>query len=145
MSVYYDCLTGIQTLIRDANISGIDDSSVVIRKLPWVRGVDVPCVIICPIDDTNKWVNNNEIEIGYGVHIVMVQASNQDLDSYHDTFLYWRDQIIAAIRDDKLSGVSEIINVTIEPSGLFLSQAFRRMYDASALTARCISRETISV
>ncbi len=142
MSVFYNCLTGIQTVIRNKDVSGIDDAHVIVRKLPWVRGAELPAVIISPISDTLRRVNNQQIEVGYGCHVCIVQASNQDLTTSHDAFLYWREQIEDALVANKLAAVSGVINLIIEPSGLILPQAFRKQYDVSAFVARCIARET---
>jgi len=144
MSVFYDCLTATQTVARGAGLVGVDVANIVIRKLPWVRGVGLPAVVISPIGDAAKWVNNTQVEVGYGVHVAVIAAGSQDLTAGHDQLLYWRQQIEDAMRADKLSAVGTVIDVTIEPSGLILSAAFRKMYDASAFVARCRSRETIS-
>ena len=141
MSTFYDCLTAVQTVIQGANLTGLDDDHVIIRKLPWVRGADLPAVIVSPVSDTWNRTNNEQIEVGYGCHVVIVQASNQNLTSSHDAFRRWRELAEDALVDDKLTSVSEVINVLIEPSGLILPQAFRKQYDASAFVARCIARE----
>ena len=143
MAVFYDCLTAAQTVIQGIGLTGIDNDHVIVRKLPWVRGAELPAVIISPISDTLKWVNNIQAQKGYGVHIVIITAGNQDLTSGLDALQYWRDQIEDALISDKLSAVASIVNLVIEPSGLILSEAFRKQYDASAFVARCISRETI--
>jgi hypothetical protein len=144
MAVYYDCLTAVKTVAQGAGLSGIDNANIVIEKLPWVRGVTMPAVIISPIGDTIRWVNNQQIEIGYGVHVVVIDASNQDLTDSHDSFMYWRQQIEDALLSDRLSAVSDVIDLLIEPSGLFIPAAFRQQYDASGFVARCVSRETVS-
>ncbi len=142
MSVFHDCLTGIETLIEGLSLTGFADANIIVQKLPWVRGIDIPCVIISPIDDPVRRVNNQQNEIGYGCHVVIVTAGNQSQTAGFDDFSDWREQIEEELRSDKLSAVSSIINITIEPSGLILSDAFRKQYDASAFVARCFSRES---
>jgi len=144
-SVFWDCLADVQTVVRDADISGLTDANVIVRKLPWVRGADIPGVIISPVDDRWRWINNTQIEVTYGIHIAIVQAGNQSQTSSHDAIIYQRQQAVDALADDRLASVDEIVDLAIEPSGLILSEAFRRQYDVSAFVARCVSRETISV
>ena len=141
MAVWYDCMTGLQKNVKACNITAIPDANVVIRKLPWVRGATLPGVILAPVPETIQQVNNKQLEIGYGVHVLIVRAGNQNLTAGLDSINDWREAIETKLRETANPDASSVINTRIEPSGLIAPSAFLQMYDISHFVARCISRE----
>lgn len=142
-AVWYRCLTGVQAVIQGLSLTGISSGQVYVRKVPWDRDITKPGIIVCPVKETSdpKAGTNERDDIGYGVHVVLIRASNQDAEVNLALHLKQREQISRALRHQPLAGVSEIYTVFIEPGPVIDPVSFAQQYDVQALVARCISRE----
>ena len=148
-SAFYDCLTAVRDRIRSLNLTAISDDDVRVRKLPYGRGFDVdkPLIAVCPINEEfNLGATNERDDIGYGVAIVMLQPSNQDLESHIDRILQWRESIRKSFSCDNVNDLTgapdSLYVVRLMPGAVFDKAAFDNQFDQSVLVLRLTSRET---
>lgn len=141
-AVFKQCLDAVTTQIKILSLSGVSNDSIVVQKLPWDRNVTKPGVFIYPVPETLVQATNASDDVGYGVMVVMVQASNQNLTSNVSRLLTWRQQISRHFRFQRLTGVSEIFQCLIVPQLVFSPGDFLNQFDVSALLIRCMSRES---
>lgn len=150
-SVHYQCMTAVQARIRALSLTGIVNASVVVKKLPHSKiwqasdGIALPAVIITPQREQmppRAGVTAKD-DIGYGVLVTIVDSDNQErtLAANHNKYLVWRQKIAKAFRNQRLSGVSEIIIGVIEPGDPVVPTAWLAQLFASALLLRFTSRE----
>jgi len=144
-SVLYRSLVAVRDVIRGLALSGVGSAQIVWQKQPWDRNSVHPGIFCCPEPETIQHRTNVRSDVGYGVLVVMVRASNRNLIDAFDTFTLWREQISRALRAKPLTGVSEVYHVTIEPKAVILPEAFRNQFDVGALVVRCHSREVNTV
>ena len=145
-AVWKECLDATRDMIIGLSISGLDSDSVVVRKLPWNREPLSEGVFIHPVTERYGKGTNVRDDIGYGVQVTMIKASNQNLTSNLNTVLTWRRTISSALRRGVSTfGVAEVYNLTIEPAAVYLPEAFLKNYDVGAVLVRCHSREPLTV
>jgi len=150
-SVWYQCLVAAQARVQAASLSGIANSSVIVKKQELSRivrqpdGVTLPAVIITPLRETMRPTEgvNTFDDVGYGVLVTTVAADNQEAtvaaNLNRDTL--WRQQIARAFRNQRLSGVDEIINAWVEPADFIQLPAWASGLLVSSLAVRFVSRE----
>jgi hypothetical protein len=149
MSVHERCLLAAQSVIRSLALSGIDDASVVVRKLPWSREftqgeLPFPGIILSPLEreTMDHWRGTNlRDDVGYPVQVSIVDRGNQDLQTNLGRMLIWRQRIARAFRNQRLTDVEEIMTCVVEPHHIYLPEAFDKGVDQSTLTLRFMSRE----
>jgi hypothetical protein len=151
-SLFYQCLTAIQAKIQALSLPSpwTDPDNVFVRKFPWNRTAIAESatagIWITPLSDQFRFVNNQADDWGLGIQITAGQASNFDLSTGITADLMLRQQIIGALLptagEQPLAGVSEVINIVIEPGPVLDAGAFQQNYDVGAFVARCIARRT---
>ena len=136
-------LLNFQTDIKAMALDGIEDASVVVRKFPSDRNLRFPSVQIYPQPERIAPHNNGQIRVGYGVGIVAVQASNEELEIDDDAqrLLRWRMRLFRRYSEhgsDTLgTGLTGLFQTTVEPGQPFVPLAFQQNYDSTALLVRC--------
>ena len=142
-SIWAKCLDAVQVVIRGLELTGLESADVVVRKLPWNRQPLDDGVFIHPVVERYGQGTNAREDVGYGVMVTMVRASNQNLTSNLDAFLLWRQLISAALRHKPSTlAVTGVYDVIIEPAAVYLPDAFLKNYDVGAILVRCLSRES---
>jgi hypothetical protein len=149
-SIHTRCLTAAQARIRLLALTGLDNASVVIEKLPAGRnltaGVGLPAVILSPHRAAMPATagTNSQDDVHYDVLVAIFDRDNQEptLEANLDRHLLWRQQIARAFRNQRLAGVPEVINSEVEPAEGLLDEAWKRELMTSAVLVRFTSRET---
>lgn len=150
-AVLYRCLTGVQALVQSLALSGVANGSIVVRKLPIDRfsaageGLSLPAIVIAPWGtETMRAADgtNERDDVGYPVAVTIFAADQQHLTQDLDTYTKWREQIARTLRQNTLSGVSEIYTCQIEPGPIVdLAAWVQKTLFVSGLVARYTSRE----
>ena len=151
-AVFYQCLTAVRSRIRALALSGIADASIVAKKLPLPRafrdtgGIALPAIIITPHRDRIDTAagTNARDEITYHVLVTIFAADNQEatLAASLDTYLKWRQRIHTAFRNQRLTGVSSIVNCRVESYDVLHGPSWMDNLFVSGLILQFISRET---
>jgi hypothetical protein len=144
-AVLYRCLVAVQARIQGMALAGIANERIVIRKVPDDRNVAKPAVVIAPLRqeslDPAEGTNNRD-DVGYPVIVAALDADNQNPSSNHDRNLLWRERLRQAFHHQRLPGVDEIINGTVEPLPIVDTPAwFDRNTYMTAMIVRLTSRE----
>lgn len=146
-SVLYRILTAVQARVQGLALTGVTSSNIVVRKVPTDRGVTLPGIIICPIKEStpaNEGVQALD-DVLYPVLIVCSESDNQEstLAANMNRHTLWRQTIRRAFSSNpRLTGVSEVINASVEPSDLCSFEAWNKNKWASGLIVRFRARET---
>lgn len=154
-STHYQILVAVQAVIQSLTLAGLDNDSVVVKKLPLERAFDpetanpvvaLPCVLITPVREImppTAGVTSFD-DVLYGVLVTTVGKDNQEktLAADIDTFTLWRQRIAMAFRSQGLSAVATVYNAVVEPADVVIPSAWHANLFASALLIRFTSRET---
>lgn len=147
-ALFKQCLDAVLARLQGMTFSGINSSNFFLRKLPWNRKVSAsegkPATFITPVPEKQsaREGTNNCDDIGYGVAIVVVSVSNEDLVNNLGRNTLWRQQINKAFRNQRLPGVVGNYRCEVEPGSVFNPSFFGANYDVFSLTIRCWCRET---
>lgn len=150
-SVHYQCLTAVQTTIQGLDLTGIDDTAILVKKLPLARVIEtealsLPVILITPTQAVIDPSAGNNVfdDIGYGVLVSILYADNQEstCEANLDTVMLAKETISKAFRQQRLTGVSESIQCRIEERETFSASAYRENLLVSSLVIRAICRET---
>lgn len=80
-------------------------------------------------------------DIGFPVTIVLLDSHEEDQQTQQDDWLRWREQIRDTFINAKLSGITEVLNITIEPDLTVNPAAWRQAgLLVSILVLRVIAR-----
>jgi len=140
-AIFKQCLDAVQSEIQGLSLSDVNNSNIVVRKLPWNRNVSKPGIFIYPIPETIFQSTNASDDVGYGVMVILVQASNQNLTSNISRLLTWRRLISSHFRFQRLSGVSVVYQCLVDSQVVFSPGDFLKQFDVSAILVRCMARE----
>ena len=148
-SIHSRCLEAVQARIRLLALEGIDNQRVVIEKVPAGRNlsatIGLPAIVLSPeraAMPTAEGTNGAD-DVHYDVLVAIFDRDNQEptLQANLGRHMLWRQQIARAFRNQRLSGVPEVINSEVEPAEGLLDEAWKRELMASALRLRFTSRE----
>ena len=135
-------LTAVHETVKHLDIEGFTAAQIKKQKLPYKRDRVAAGLFVTPTPEIYRpGVSNCEDDIGYGVAITMLQASNQSLefDDDSDIFIRNRDRIIEhylPTTDVPLPAVPEVYTVEIEPGPVFDPGAFAAQFDGSGFVLR---------
>lgn len=151
-SLHARCLGAVQTRIRLLALPGLAAASVVVRKLPLGRcvgpegDVELPAIVLSPRRAmTPPDAGTNALDdVHYDVIVTIFDRDNQEptLAENLDRHLLWREQISRSFRNQRLTGVPEVINAAVEPAESLVEEAWKHELMVSALLLRFTSRET---
>jgi hypothetical protein len=149
-SIHTRCLISVQARIRSLALPGLNNSRVVVEKLPAMRAatiqaVGLPAIVLAPQRATMPPSSgtNARDDVHYDVLVAMFDRDNQHVasDAALDRHLLWREQIARAFRNQRLGGVPEVIDASVESADGVLEAAWQRDLLASAILLRFTSRE----
>jgi hypothetical protein len=149
-SIHTRCLAATQARIRLLALEGLSNARVVIEKLPVVRAAGaaafgLPAILLSPERTAMPPTSgtNGLDDVHYDVLATILDRDNQEptLQANLDRHLLWRQQIARAFRNQRLSGVPEVIDASVEPADGLVSEAWKRELMASGLLLRFTSRE----
>jgi hypothetical protein len=148
-SLHYRCLLAVQARIQSLNLAGVAGASVVIREAPTDRGmgdggaVAMPAILVTPVAVEQLVIATSaRDDVGFPIFVGIVDISNQELAIDLATRLKWREQIIRAFSNQRLTGVAEVHQVTVEPGSILQPGAYQQNLFASALVVFCQARLT---
>lgn len=152
-SVWYRCLAACLSQVQGLGLDGINTDDMVLQKLPWARAWsnktrNFPGLIICPwgSEEMNPMAGvNRRDDVGYPVLISLIAQDNEDLESNLSEYLLWREQINRFFRNQRLTGVPEIIKTVANPLPVWLNDSFSKNIWHSSLSFRFYSREVRGV
>lgn len=145
-SLHNRCLEAIKTLIQGLGLSGIASTN--IRWLPRIKeqqlevaADELPLVIVAPPGkETIPGGTNERDDVGYPC-VISFFAADPDIDNDMPRNLAWREDTIAALREQRLAGVEEIHRIEIVPDVIIDPAAWANNYWFSAFVARCYARQ----
>ncbi len=148
-AIHTRCLAAAQARIRALTLEGLNGDNVTVRKVPIDRhlvGEGLPAVVISPRRSTMPPTagTNGLDDVSYDVLIAIFDRDNQEatLELNLDRQLLWREQIARAFRNQRLSGVPEVIDAAVESADGLLEDGWKQELMVSALLVRFTSRET---
>jgi hypothetical protein len=137
--------------IRDLSLAGLSSENIVRQLVPLDRDISptsLPAIRIGPGGseqiDLRRGTNAAD-DIGYPVQVVMRARANQDLaaGSGGDAWLHWREQIVQAFHNHRLSDVPSVFQCIVEPREIVAPNAwFQQNLWVSALVVRCTARRS---
>lgn len=146
-SVHQQCLDAIRARIQLLSLSGIANSSVVVRKFAIDQNLpSLPCCLIAqhgkaisPRDGTNAKDDYQDLAI-----VGFIAADNQSLTAGDSgaTYLKWEQDFARAFNNQRLPGVSGVYSVRVQPTNPPNPDVWKQsnLY-VSAFLLRCLSRE----
>ncbi len=150
-SLHYQCLQAVKTRLQELALSGMDSDNILVHEILDSRYLTkegsnptkLPGIIITPggAEQATGGTNTRD-DIAYPVNVFIVAARNQTIDTGYKTYLQWRQQCMAALRSQRLSGVSDQFNVKVEPGEIVNRTAWEKNFWASGFTVRFTCRET---
>lgn len=143
-SVLYRCLTAVQAQLQTVSFSGLSPSQIQVRYLPRaLEQIDNwPLVCVAPIgQEVNPpyLTGIDEVDEPFTVAIIAPQNANYNLNIRQNT--KWREQINRRIRNQRLPGVPEVMNVEQLPSSIFDQSSFAHLWLMSLSLFRCKTRQ----
>lgn len=150
MSIHYDCMEAIQTAIQALSLTGIENTSIVVAKVPFEQavkrsGANYPAILITPGPercDRNAGVTrHNDVE--YTVFVSIVAEDNQETNNTEELegYMGWHGSIADRFRNTTLTGVSTVIRTWTEPSNGPDKNAYLKNLWVTQLKVKCLSRE----
>ena len=150
-STHFQILEAVQAVIKTLTLAGVADDSVVVKKLPLERvvelpdGVALPAILITPqreIMPPTAGVTSFD-DVLYGVLLTMIEADNQEdtLALNLDVVTLWRQRIAQAFRSQGLSAVATVYTATVEPADVVIPAAWNANLLGSAMLIRFTNRE----
>jgi len=85
--------------------------------------------------------SNNRDDIGYPVHVAIVDQKLTSLSIPPDQYLLYRQRCIRKIRNQPMAGIPEIMTVQVQPSLVVDEKLPAYDYFVTAWTFICVSRE----
>lgn len=161
-SVYFQCLQAAQTRIRLLELEDIAYHNVTAWKLPLLRAVGTaikkqagyPVVILSTMDSETLNAaagTNARDEIMYPVGVSIVSELKDDyarkpeydhLTTGHNRHLKWRERIRRAFINQRLPGVEEVFNCTVQLRVPQIAGLISDGLEGSAMVLQFFARET---
>lgn len=126
-AIYMQILEAVQSRIQTLSLTGIASASVLLRKVNTFKGIGVqeaspaiayPAIVVSPagteLTATNAGTNERD-DTGYAVMVGVVDTDEQALTDNMNRNLLWRERIMHAFRNQRLTGVTEVNACAIEP------------------------------
>lgn len=145
-SVHYQCALATQTAIRNLALTGVDSDDVVVQKLPWdQKNTGTYPKIVIATAGTESMARgagtNIRDDVGYPVIVSIFDRDEETLTSNHSRNLLWRQSIARAMRNQSVSGVTEVFDCILEPGAIVDPGWFNQNTYHSTFVLRFLSRE----
>jgi hypothetical protein len=149
-AIFDQCLDAIVAKIQALSLPSPWTSARVYRlKVPWTRGYitdSVKAAIwVSPLSDQFKQSTNQSDDWGLGCQVTAANVTNMDLTTGLPAHLLCRQQLVNCLLpragEAALAGVTEVMNVVIEPGPVLDAGGFQQNFDTGAIVARCFTRQ----
>ena len=149
-SIFMKSMEAVQTAIQGLGLTGLSSSNVLIHKVPRDLDKDMPAtsplpaIIISPRDaegaDPRAGTNLKD-DVVYPIQIVILDQDGQNQTTNFDRYLQWRETIRRTFHNKRLSGVSEVTGVVVQPKTIVDPERWIKGQFVSALVLAVTSRE----
>lgn len=133
--VYDDIMTALVTTIQGLELSPIQPERVYRRMLPRVAESleSLPCVLVAPGPggealEPLSFEDDLAYAVTYQAEIVVVAASNANLQVLEPTVEKWRQRLRRSLQNHTLNGVPEVYRIQIRPSPPFERRLLNSQY-----------------
>ena len=144
-SIHENIMRAVQRGIRALKLDGLPDAKVLIGKIPDEKKLAdaAPVVMIAPFGQkTVVQSTNREDDIGYGVVVVVVEASDGTQLTNRRRHLEWVELIGNEFYTRRLDDVDECWGCDVVSDAVFDFAAFQNKLDLSYTAFRFKTRET---
>lgn len=161
-SILLKSMEAIKAVIQALSLTGIDSTNnILIRKVPRdiekdmppnVPAVDLtpaitplPAILIAPIGAEQSDPLAGTLyrdQINYPIQILFYDQDNNDQELNADRYYLWRESVRRKLNNSRLSGVSEVVRVRIEPAEIVNPALWLKGRFAGGLKAIVTSRES---
>jgi hypothetical protein len=152
LALHARCLDAVQARIRTLALPDLADERVIVQKFPMDRnlvgdeGLGLPAVIVSPRRAAMPPTvgTNGFDDVHYDVLVTIFDRDNEEptLEADLDRQLLWREHIARAFRNQRLTGVPEIINAEVDPVEELSKDGWKHQLMISNLLLRFTSRES---
>lgn len=106
--------------------------------------ITYPCILLTHEGgrESQEGTTTGKDDIGYPINVYVVDRQGVDFKAKRKTWLKWRQQVFRALRNQRLSGVTESLIVKMEPDAVFDPKLPSYQVVILGFTARCVCRET---
>ena len=137
------------------DLEGILNSSILVRKLPWSRGLPLPGIIVSPRADGEVGGTGTSVDMKYTIAVAVARVSNQDLTGGLGTILLWREAIsrsfrekgiVAAMGTPPAAGpwvppyIPELYDVRVRHGAVLWEPGFLNQHDVGVVLVDCFCR-----
>ncbi|KKN80762.1 hypothetical protein LCGC14_0325680 [marine sediment metagenome] len=149
-AIHNQCLTEVQTIIRNLGLAGVASASIVVKKLPLERTKDndslsYPIIIITPEQSVlNPTAGSNvQDDIVYGVGVNVVDDDNQErtLAANINKYLLWLQEIRKAFHSKRLQNITTVNTCAVVPMPPVSQHHWLNNFWASGHLLKFTSRE----
>jgi hypothetical protein len=139
-SVHDRCMAAVRSRLMALTMTGTPNARVYAKESGDWKATQYPCLVLSKAGytETQPGMTTGKDDIGYAVCVEARDAAPIDWERLGPRYTLWRQQMERALRHQRLSGVPEVIEVSIEP-GPALEK--RDADVAVRFVARCVSRE----
>lgn len=132
-SLHGRILDAVESTITGLALDGVSSTNVVqawipnyenLKKFQQVNGL--PAIFVCPFGTEGMDPNRTDTQaddVSYPVPVSIIAAADADLTLYIDKYLSWREALIGAFQNKRLSGVTEVHRCTVVPNSIVNIQA----------------------
>jgi hypothetical protein len=143
LAVHERALLAIQARIQGLTLDGLPVANVYAQLFPNDKVITLPCVLLTleGLSETQPGTLTGLDDIGYPVRISICARNDGDYVTNRGRYLLWRQQIARALRNQRLSGVTEVFDVRLEYGQVVDRKLPAFAFFVTGLTARAMSRE----
>ncbi len=143
------CLQAVKSRIQSLTLTGISGSSIDIQIIPDIQSLQgdegvasrLPGILLSGFaNEKISGGTNTRDDYGYPVTVMIAAKKGADLEAQRPVFLKWRQQCLLAFNSQRLPGVDEIHQTTIDPQPVVNAGAWKGGLVFSAFTLMFYAR-----
>lgn len=123
-SLHNEICDAVVTKLKTLTLTDIATTSIVKRRIPYtasqVGNVVLPGIVVCPIGMSDfQVVMTGQDDIGLPVLVAIQAVKNASFSDNPERELLWREQVLSALRYQRLTGIEEIVQCLPAPAPIY--------------------------
>lgn len=137
------CAAAIESVLSGLTMAGNPNANIYRRSVPSVEGITLPCIEITYDGEIPREIGGmtGSDDLILPINIRAYDEKVTNYETRRGRYALWQEQIWDALRNKRLTGITEVYNVEVQPMPMATADLALTRRFVTGVTANCIARK----
>lgn len=137
------CAAAIESVLSGLTMAGNPNANIYRRSVPSVDSITLPCIEITYDGEIPREIGGQtgSDDLILPINVRLYDEKITNYETRRSRYVLWQQQIWDALRNKRLSGITEVYNVQVSPMAMAPGDTALTRRFVTGVTAECVARK----